>query len=319
MTDAHGAAKSSQSELASTCTRPPLATIDAGLHTKAWVEPPPARGPRASWPGPRWTEVQRQRTGNALTTLHASGVLGTWRAAIRAAAGTAVALSSARERCGTALARNQITAVNRDDLQIMKEAYMKRTCGALILLAACAADPSADLEADQTGVSEAAVSSTQAGTPNAIGAFHLIRLSNTQLCLQPQGGTAGDALLELAPCNPSAGAQNWVFVRKSLVNWQIVNQQSGKCLYNGAPVSLYDGGQPITHESCNIFGTNSPASNSFWRPTSLTDLTVLTSRIQDRNTGFCLDVPGGNAYPGARVQMWHCNGTPAQAFVVGVE
>jgi hypothetical protein len=201
----------------------------------------------------------------------------------------------------------------------MKEAYMKRYCGAFVLLAACAVDPSADTEAAQPSVSEAAVTSTAAGTPNAIGAFHLIRVANTQLCLQPQGGTAGDALLELSPCNPSAGAQNWVFVRRSLVSWQIVNQQSGKCLYNGAPVPLYDGGQPITHESCNIFGSDSPASNSLWRPSSLTNLASLMSRIQDRNSGFCLDVPGGNAYPGAPVQMWHCNGTPAQAFVVGVE
>jgi len=37
------------------------------------------------------------------------------------------------------------------------------------------------------------------------------------------------------------------------------------------------------------------------------------------STGFCLDVPGGNAFAGAQLQLWTCNGTAAQHFIVGIE
>jgi hypothetical protein len=48
-------------------------------------------------------------------------------------------------------------------------------------------------------------------------------------------------------------------------------------------------------------------------------LSTLQSRIQHRDSGFCLDVPGGNPFEGAHVQMWQCNGTPAQAWFVGID
>jgi Ricin-type beta-trefoil lectin domain-like len=199
---------------------------------------------------------------------------------------------------------------------------MKRYLGACVLLAACAVDPSTDpaSETEQTATAEAAVTSSTGGaTPNAIGTFHLMRVANTQLCLQPRGGSTGDVIIELRQCNASAPAQNWLIVPKAPSEFEIVNQQSGKCLYSNAPLPLFDGGQPITHENCNISGTSNPASNALWSPSSLTGLTRLMSRVQHRNTGFCLDVPGGNPFDGATLWMWHCNGTPAQSFVVGVE
>jgi hypothetical protein len=151
-----------------------------------------------------------------------------------------------------------------------------------------------------------------------MGEFRLIRIANTQLCVQPLGGSTGDVPIELTPCISTAGAQNWLFVQKSSSEWQIVNQQSGKCRYvdTGSPTF---NGAPVIHSGCNIFGTNVPVSNAAWRPSILTSLSTLMSRIGHRNSGFCLDVPGGNAFAGARPQMWQCNGTPAQAWIVGVE
>jgi len=199
-----------------------------------------------------------------------------------------------------------------------KIALLMIGCAGIAATPGCFADSSA-ADVDQTQVAEAEVAASPGITPDAIGQFHLIRLANTQLCLQPKGGSTGDVEVELRPCNPLAGAQNWLFVQKSSSEWEIVNQQSGKCLYNAAPLPLYDGGRPITHEGCNIFGTSRPASNALWKPSSVTGLSTFMSRIQHRDTGFCFDVPGGNPFDGATMWMWHCNHTPAQAWIVGVE
>lgn len=156
---------------------------------------------------------------------------------------------------------------------------------------------------------------TATPTPDAIGAFHLIRLSNTQLCLQPLGGSTGDVIVELHQCNPSAPAQNWLFVQKATNEFEIVNQQSGKCLYvNGGATDNVE----LTHSDCNIFGTSSPASNALWKPSRLTGFASLMSRIQHRDSGLCADT-FGNAFDGIGLRTFHCNGLPQQIFVVGVE
>jgi ricin-type beta-trefoil lectin protein len=157
--------------------------------------------------------------------------------------------------------------------------------------------------------------STSTPTTDAIGAFHLIRLSNTQLCLQPLGGSAGDVIVELHQCNASAPAQNWLFVQKATSEFEIVNQQSGKCLYvNGGATSNVT----LTHSDCNIFGTNTPASNALWKPSSLTGFASLMSRIQHRDSKLCADT-FGNAFDGIGLRTFGCNGTPQQTFVVGLE
>ena len=77
-----------------------------------------------------------------------------------------------------------------------------------------------------------------------------------------------------------------------------------------------DGGT-VTHEGCNVFGTTSPASNSLWKPSSLTNFSTLMSELGRRDTGFCLD--GRSAFDGAPVKIFRCNNTPGQSWVVGVE
>src|SRR5262245_41105179 len=108
-------------------------------------------------------------------------------------------------------------------------------CAGISTISGCMADsPAADL--DQTRVTESTLTNPGAGH-NATGAFRHLQLRETNYCLQPQNGWADSVSLELAPCT-SSQAQNWHF------SWtpngtMIVNQLSGLCVYNSAPLPLY--------------------------------------------------------------------------------
>lgn len=206
----------------------------------------------------------------------------------------------------------------------MKTKHVAAICGVLSLTffgCATAGDERA-LDGEGAAIDDgdvpaatAEAQSTATPTSDAIGAFHLIRLSNTQLCLQPLGGSAGDVIVELHQCNPTAPAQNWLFVQKASNEFEVVNQQSGKCLYvNGGATSNVQ----LTHSNCNIFGTNTPASNALWKPSSLTGFASLMSRIQHRDSKLCADT-FGNAFDGIGLRTFGCNGLPQQSFVVGLE
>jgi hypothetical protein len=43
----------------------------------------------------------------------------------------------------------------------------------------------------------------------------------------------------------------------------------------------------------------------------------LESRVGFRDTGFCVDVPGNEATDGLAMQIFKCNGTDAQRWLVG--
>lgn len=161
-------------------------------------------------------------------------------------------------------------------------------------------------------------------TPNAIGEFHPIRLVNTQLCLQPLDGIDGDVEVELSQCLPAslpaARAQHWRFQQTASNEWQIINLHSGKCLYVNTPAPLRDRFRPIITGGCSIFGTNVPVSNALWKPSTLAGVATLQSRIQHRDSGFCLDVPFANPFEGATMWMFRCTtNNPAQLWVVGIE
>jgi hypothetical protein len=143
---------------------------------------------------------------------------------------------------------------------------------------------------------------------DATGGFSHLRLVNTNLCLQPAGGTTDDVLLVLSACNGSQ-AQNWIFVAQAH-GTTVVNQQSGKCIYNNAPLPLQDRGTPILQATCGD-------SNTLWKIFSQAPgSTSFMSRVQFRDTGFCLDTPNGNPFEGATMWMFRCNRTAAQEFIV---
>jgi len=74
----------------------------------------------------------------------------------------------------------------------------------------------------------------------------------------------------------------------------------------------------IAHAGCNIFGTDTPASNALWKPSNLKGFSVLMSRIGHRDSRLCVD-SFGNAFPGIGLRTFPCDGTAKQMFIIGVE
>jgi hypothetical protein len=157
--------------------------------------------------------------------------------------------------------------------------------------------------------------STSSVNPDDISDFHLIRLSNTQLCVQPLDRSTDDVIVVLTHCDPTVDAQNWKIVRQSFADWAIINKQSEKCLYvNGGASENVE----IIHAGCNVFGTNTPASNALWSHPNL-GFSTLRSRIGHRDSGLCID-SFGNAFDGIGLRTFHCDSRlPQQIFSVGVD
>ena len=108
------------------------------------------------------------------------------------------------------------------------------------------------------------------------------------------------------PANVADPAQQWlpVFTGGGMVKF--VNQAVGWCLYtdthsNGSPIALWD---------CSV-----NISNTRWAWGGTLGLQTLESRISG-TTGHCLDIPGGQFLAGRWTQLWGCNGTAAQKFII---
>lgn len=184
-------------------------------------------------------------------------------------------------------------------------------CASLFIIPSCMTDALGE-DSDQVDVAEADLAAAPDVVANAVVGTHRLRLVNTLLCLQPQGGSAGDVLVELHACDTSA-AQRWIFSNQSN-GTALINQNSSKCLYNNA--GLFNGGRPIDHESCFVSGTGNIASNALWKVRTAAAGISFESRVTFRDTGFCMDVPGGFPFDGVTFQMWGCNGTGAQLYIV---
>lgn len=139
------------------------------------------------------------------------------------------------------------------------------------------------------------------------GVFNPIRNVGDNLCLQPVNPVPNSPVVQ-EPCDGSP-SQGWQYIHDdSHGGWMFVNQASGACLNafikpeNGAPIGLAE---------CSAF------TNDHWNPSNtLPNVVSLQSRIGGTN-GFCLDVPGAASTPGLQMQLWNCNGTLAQRWVVG--
>jgi hypothetical protein len=178
----------------------------------------------------------------------------------------------------------------------------------------CMAESPAD-DADQSQATEELVA-TPGVTANGFGTFGPIHLANTSLCLQPVGESTGDVPIELRGCNGRV-AQNWFVANHPSKGYSIINQNNtNKCIYNNAPLPLADRGQPILQADCLLAGTPNTVSNALWKPIAVAGNMTFMSRVQFRDTGFCLDVPFGIPYEGAQLWMWHCNGTAAQQWIL---
>ena len=139
---------------------------------------------------------------------------------------------------------------------------------------------------------------------DSIGEFHHIRNVGTGLCLQPLAGSTGDVPLVTSTCDVTLPEQNWIFVPRAhgLI---ILNQKTGKCVYNNAPLPLRNASMPIIQATCGD-------SNTLWKPSVTEGIATLMSLVQFRDTGFCLS--GDNP-----LELWSCDAGTLQAWVVGLE
>ncbi|BFU44414.1 RICIN domain-containing protein [Krasilnikovia sp. MM14-A1004] len=145
------------------------------------------------------------------------------------------------------------------------------------------------------------------------GVFNPIRNVGDGKCLQPEGESMAEfAAIVQMPCATTglAGlAQGWQQIRVGTNHYRFVNQLSGFCFdafdgaFNGARL-LQGTCVPISNEE---FNTN----------TGLPNVVALESRVGFRNTGYCIDVPGALPFDGMAMQIYRCNGTLAQRWVVG--
>lgn len=145
------------------------------------------------------------------------------------------------------------------------------------------------------------------------GSFHWIRNSgNSGLCLEPAGlSTDSSALIVQEPCVSSGVeslAQGWQGLQVGNNHFKFQNQLSGLCL-NATDI--------INGSIVNQWPCNSNSNEEFNLGTSLPAVAKIESRIHFRDTGFCVDEPGALGTVGAAMQIWQCNGTPAQIWVNG--
>ncbi|MFB9235597.1 RICIN domain-containing protein [Plantactinospora siamensis] len=144
------------------------------------------------------------------------------------------------------------------------------------------------------------------------GSFHEIKNSGNGLCLEPSGqSTAPGVQIVQAPCaftgNESL-AQGWQFTRVGTNHYTFLNQLSGLCLN---ATDLVNGGAVIQWPCSRI------SNQEFNIGTSLPAVAKIESRIHFSDSGFCVDVPGASGQAGLAVQLFRCNGTPAQIWVNG--
>lgn len=138
------------------------------------------------------------------------------------------------------------------------------------------------------------------------GVFNPIKNVGNGLCLQPVNPVPNSPVVQKR-CDGTV-IQGWEYRRDSLGGYDFINQASGACLNafikaeNGAPIGL---------DTCRS------VSNERFDTSPLPNVTIMQSMIGGRDNGFCVDVPGASTQEGLQVQLWGCNGTLAQRWIIG--
>jgi hypothetical protein len=157
-------------------------------------------------------------------------------------------------------------------------------------------------------------SATSAGAGLAVSApanaatAVIIRNTGNAECLQTTGGTAdiGTPVVQ-EPCDGSS-AQNWILVPLSGGLEQILNVATGDCLdARGGAVN----GTPVQQWTCNSISNEKWASAA-----SSPSITEVVSHVSGTSS-TCLDDPGASTLAGQAMQIYACNGTPAQVWFIG--
>jgi hypothetical protein len=84
---------------------------------------------------------------------------------------------------------------------------------------------------------------------------------------------------------------------------------------NNTPVN----GGPVQLDNCTLSdGSGRSVSNAQWNFGTLTpSVNTLRTRVRGIDNNFCLDVPGASTAEGQTMQLFACNGSFAQRWIVG--
>jgi len=156
----------------------------------------------------------------------------------------------------------------------------------------------------------AAVAATAGAAAPAFADDHFdvtVRNAGTGKCLAPQGESFADGVaIVQVTCNGSP-FQRWDFVDHDDHVFQIRNAVTLKCM---DVLGTNANQTPVVQWPCSGI-----SNQRFEASRDLPDFVTLRSRVSGTRT-HCLDVPGGQPVENAAMQIWVCNGTPAQAFGV---
>lgn len=131
------------------------------------------------------------------------------------------------------------------------------------------------------------------------------------LCLEADPGPDFAYRVAIQPCDVSNNpAQRWQAIAVSNGVYKFVNEAVGWCLDTHSPTPPTDG-LPIILWDCSA-----NISDTRWAWSGTLGLQTLESRVWN-TTGHCLDIPGGQFLAGRWTQLWGCNGTAAQKFIIG--
>lgn len=164
------------------------------------------------------------------------------------------------------------------------------------------------------GVADAAQGAPAASSASSVrplvGVFHTIRNVGDNLCLQPSS-TADTAAIIQMPCDGSA-IQGWQDRQISSEHYNFINQASGECM--DAFDGVFDGARVLQTQCSGSVGNS---NQQYYAGATLPAVVSLESRVGFKDTGYCVDVPGGSSTPGLAVQLYTCNNTLAQIWAAG--
>jgi hypothetical protein len=139
---------------------------------------------------------------------------------------------------------------------------------------------------------------------------HPIKNAGSGLCLEPQGKSLElFASIVQVGCDGTA-AQRWFSQGFGGTNrWQFANEASHLCFdaFDGA----FNGARLLQNQCAPI------SNDQFTSSRSLPDVVTLMSRVGFRDTNFCIDVPGNDHSVNVAMQLFQCNTTDAQKWLVG--
>ena len=156
------------------------------------------------------------------------------------------------------------------------------------------------------GITAAAATPARADVPWIF--IQVVAGGPQNLCLQAGPGSQFQLQVYAQPCNfTSSQNQWWQPIDQNGSGFKLENFQTGECLYadtvsDGTPIALWDCRANISNERW-VWKTDSHGFGT------------LESRISG-TTGHCLDIPGGQFLAGRWAQLWGCNGTAAQKFII---